>query len=181
VARGFIAGLLRHSREITLVTNQWVNSYKRLVPGFEAPVRIAWNHRGSGALGSPSGSGRMPGDLLLVPEFRPGREGSARIEYRAPDAACNPYLTFAALLAAGLEGIENEYQLPPGRDATSDEAPTLPGSLYEAIQEAESSQMLRNCLGDHLFESLLTSKQIEWERYRAHVTDYELNRYLPIL
>ncbi|HLF77609.1 MAG TPA: glutamine synthetase family protein [Dehalococcoidia bacterium] len=186
VARGFTAGLLRHAREVTLITNQWVNSYKRLVPGFEAPVRIAWHRRGSGELITPQRTGRMPGDLLRVPEYRAGHEIAARIEYRAPDAACNPYLAFAALLAAGLEGIEREYQLPPGRSETSDDAgtdgaPTLPGSLYEALQDAESSEMLRRCLGDHLFDSLLASKQIEWERYRAHITDYELNRYLPIL
>ncbi len=172
VARGFIAGLLRHAREITLVTNQWVNSYKRLVPGFEAPVRVTWARRSSA-------------DLLRVPEYRPGREIAARIEYRAPDAACNPYLTFAAILAAGLEGIEKEYPLPPSRDsadrAALADAPTLPGSLYEAIREAEASEMLRRCLGDHVFESLLKSKRIEWESYRAHITDYELNRYLPIL
>jgi glutamine synthetase len=127
----------------------------------------------------------MPGDLLRVPEYRKEREIAARIEYRAPDAACNPYLAFAALLAAGLEGIEKEYQLPPSRDAADEqsmaEAPTLPGSLYEALIEAEQSELLRNCLGEHVFESLLTSKRIEWEGYRAHITDYELNRYLPIL
>jgi glutamine synthetase len=164
-----------------------VNSYKRLIPGFEAPVRVTWNSRA----GRPTGThtqqvvGRMPGDLLRVPEYRKGRESAARIEYRAPDSACNPYLAFAAFLAAGLEGIEKEYQLPPSRDA-ADEAgligtPTLPGSLYEALIESEGSQMLRNCLGDHVFESLIASKRIEWESYRAHITDYELNRYLPIL
>ena len=186
VARGFIAGLLRHAREITLVTNQWVNSYKRLVPGFEAPVRVAWNRRGGGLPPNlPRTPGRMPGDLLRVPEYRPGREIAARIEYRAPDAACNPYLAFAALLAAGLEGIEREYPLPPGRDAADEaalaDAATLPGSLYEALMEAEASELLRRCLGDHVFESLLTSKRIEWEAYRSHITDFELNRYLPIL
>ncbi|HEY7270630.1 MAG TPA: glutamine synthetase family protein [Dehalococcoidia bacterium] len=189
VARQFIAGLLRHSKEITLVTNQWVNSYKRLIPGFEAPVRIAWSRRnGPGALAWPmdrGDAGRMPGDLLRVPEYRAGREVAARIEYRAPDPACNPYLTFAAMLAAGLEGIENQYQLPPAREAQDasmlEELPTLPGSLYEALEEAENSDLLRRCLGDHLFESLLTSKRIEWERYRSFITDYELNRYLAIL
>jgi glutamine synthetase len=184
VARGFTAGLLRHAREITLVTNQWVNSYKRLIPGFEAPVRVAWNSRGSRG-GAQQVVGRMPGDLLRVPEYRAGRETAARIEYRAPDSACNPYLAFAAFLAAGLEGIEKEYPLPPSRDAT-DEAgligtPTLPGSLYEALIEAESSRLLRDCLGDHVFDSLLASKRIEWEAYRSYITDYELNRYLPIL
>lgn len=174
VARGFIAGLLRHAREITLVTNQWVNSYKRLIPGFEAPVKLTWARQSRG-------------DLLRVPEYKPGRQIAARIEYRAPDPACNPYLTFAAILAAGLEGIEKEYQLEPSRDSLTDEEPllldraTLPGSLYEAIIEAENSDLLRRCLGDHVFESLLRSKRIEWEGYRSHITDYELQRYLPIL
>jgi glutamine synthetase len=186
VARGFIAGLLRHSREITLVTNQWVNSYKRLIPGFEAPVRIGWNRRHVMAPANvPARAGRMPGDLLRVPLYREGREINSRIEYRAPDAACNPYLAFAALLAAGLEGIEKEYPLPPSRDAADEasmeEAPTLPGSLYEALQEAENSRLLRDCLGDHVYESLLTSKRIEWERYRSVITDYELKQYLSVL
>jgi glutamine synthetase len=187
VARGFIAGLLRHARDVTLVTNQWVNSYKRLIPGFEAPVRVAWSRRNAFTASVPDTrtAGRMPGDLLRVPEYRPGREISSRIEYRAPDAACNPYLAFAALLAAGLEGIEREYPLPPSRDASDlasiEQAPTLPGSLYEAMLDAESSELLRSCLGEHVFDSLLTSKRIEWERYRSHITDYELKQYLPIL
>ena len=170
VARGFIAGLMRHAREIALVTNQWVNSYKRLVPGFEAPVKITWARRSSG-------------DLLRVPEYRRGREVAARIEYRAPDPGCNPYLAFGAILAAGLEGIEREYPLPPSRDSgeADDLADTMPGSLYEAIRDAEGSDVLHRCLGDHVFESLLTSKRIEWESYRSHITDYELKRYLPIL
>jgi glutamine synthetase len=169
VARGFIAGLLRHAREISLVTNQWVNSYKRLVPGFEAPVGVTWARRSSS-------------DLLRVPEYRPGREIAARIEYRAPDAACNPYLAYAAILAAGLEGIEREYPLPPSRDVEDGaEVSTMPGSLWEAILEAEQSDVLRRCLGDHVFESLLKSKRIEWEGYRSHITDFELNRYLAIL
>jgi glutamine synthetase len=174
VARGFTAGLLRHAREITLVTNQWVNSYKRLIPGFEAPVKLTWARQSRG-------------DLLRVPEYKPGRAIAARIEYRAPDPACNPYLAFAAILAAGLEGIENEYQLQPSRDSVTDDEPvlldaaTLPGSLYEAIVEAQDSDLLRRCLGDHVFESLLRSKRIEWEGYRSHITDYELERYLPIL
>ena len=170
VARGFIAGLMRHAREIALVTNQWVNSYKRLIPGFEAPVKITWARRSSG-------------DLLRVPEYRPGREIAARIEYRAPDPGCNPYLAFAAILAAGLEGIEREYPLPPSRDSGDSDplAETMPGSLFEAIRDAENSDVLHRCLGDHVFESLLTSKRIEWESYRSHITDYELKRYLPIL
>jgi glutamine synthetase len=188
VARGFIAGLLRHAGEITLVTNQWVNSYKRLIPGFEAPVRVAWNRKDATrplTVPQARAAGRLPGDLLRVPEYRIGRERTARVEYRAPDAACNPYLAFAALLAAGLEGIEKEYELPPSLDASDEDsieqARTLPGSLYEALQESEDSDLLRRCLGDHVFESLLTSKRIEWERYRSHITDYELQEYLPIL
>ena len=188
VARAFIAGLLRHAGEITLVTNQWVNSYKRLIPGFEAPVRVAWNRKNATSpltVLQARAAGRMPGDLLRVPEYRPGRERASRVEYRAPDAACNPYLAFAALLAAGLEGIEKEYDLPPSLDASDEDsieqARTLPGSLYEALQESEQSDVLRRCLGDHLFESLLTSKRIEWERYRSHITDYELQEYLPVL
>jgi glutamine synthetase len=188
VAKGFIAGLLRHSREITLVTNQWVNSYKRLIPGFEAPVRVAWSPRN--VLRPPTmpearQAQRMPGDLLRVPPYRPGREIARRVEYRAPDAACNPYLAFATLLAAGLEGIEKEYDMPPSRDSTDEsgieQVPTLPGSLYEALQASEDSTLLRECLGDHVFESLLTSKRIEWERYRSHITDYELKQYLSVL
>ena len=188
VARGFIAGLLRHAGEITLVTNQWVNSYKRLIPGFEAPVRVAWNRKDARrpiTLPEARAAGRLPGDLLRVPEFRTGKEIASRIEYRAPDAACNPYLAFAALLAAGLEGIEKEYELPPSLDASDEgsieQAQTLPGSLHEALQESENSDLLRRCLGDHVFDSLLTSKRIEWERYRSHITDYELQEYLPIL
>lgn len=188
VARGFIAGLLRHAGEITLVTNQWVNSYKRLIPGYEAPVRVAWNRKDAMVpltMPQAQAAGRLPGDLLRVPEYRPGREIASRVEYRAPDAACNPYLAFAALLAAGLEGIEKEYELPPSLDAgdedSIEQARTLPGSLHEAMQEAENSDVLRRCLGDHVFESLLTSKRIEWERYRSHITDYELGEYLPIL
>jgi glutamine synthetase len=188
VAQGFIAGLLRHSREITLVTNQWVNSYKRLIPGFEAPVRVAWSPRNvQSPLTMPEArqAQRMPGDLLRVPPYRPGREIARRVEYRAPDAACNPYLAFATMLAAGLKGIEREYEMPPSHDPTDETAieqvPTLPGSLYEALQDAEDSELLRDCLGDHVFESLLTSKHIEWERYRSHITDYELKQYLSVL
>ena len=179
VARGFIAGLLRHAREITLVTNQWVNSYKRLLPGFEAPVHLSWAMK------------RNWSNLLRVPEMRPGREDTVRIEYRAPDPACNPYLAFAVMLAAGLEGIEREYPLPEPVGSnifTMSEAErrsrgigALPGSLNEAISAAEESELLRRALGDHVFESFITNKKIEWDLYRKHVTDFELTRYLPIL
>jgi glutamine synthetase len=179
VAKGFIAGLLRHAREITLVTNQWVNSYKRLLPGFEAPVYLSWAAR------------RNWSNLIRVPEVRPGREDAVRIEYRAPDPACNPYLAFAVMLAAGLEGIEREYPLPEPVTsnvfAMSEEEReahgigTLPGSLNEAIAAAETSDLLRRALGAHVFDSFIANKKIEWEAFRRHVTDYERRRYLPIL
>jgi glutamine synthetase len=178
LCKSYIAGLLRHAREITIVTNQWVNSYKRLVPGYEAPVYLSW------AL-------RNRSDLIRVPEYKPGKEQETRMEYRAPDPACNPYLAFAVMLAAGLEGIEKEYPCPEPLEEnvflmTEEERSRrgiehLPGSLFEAIQEAQKSDLLRRCLGDHLFESLLKNKLIEWSDYRRHVTDYEIKRYLPLL
>ena len=177
-ARGYIAGLLKHAPEITLVTNQWVNSYKRLVPGFEAPVYLSWARRNRS-------------DLIRVPEYKRGKETATRIEYRAPDPACNPYLVFACMLSAGLEGIEKEYKAPDPVEENvfemSEEAKTqrgiqhLPGSLWEAVQKAESSELLRRTLGDHLFDSLLFNKKIEWSNFRRHVTDWETNRYLAIL
>jgi glutamine synthetase len=178
IARGYIAGLMRHAPEVMIVTNQWVNSYKRLASGFEAPVYVSW------AMKNRS-------DMIRIPRYKPGKEESTRIEYRAPDAACNPYLAFAVMLAAGLEGIENEYDLPePAEMNVQDMTPEererrgyqlLPGSLLEAIRRAEGSDLLRRCLGDHVYESLLQNKRIEWDAYRTHVTDFELQRYLPIL
>jgi glutamine synthetase len=178
LARSYIAGLLRHSREITLITNQWVNSYKRLVPGYEAPVYVTWARRNRS-------------DLIRVPEYKPGKEEATRIEYRAPDPACNPYLAFAAMLAAGLAGIEREYPLQePTEENVFEMSPEeqrergielLPDSLREAISVASESTLLRECLGDHVFESLLKNKRLEWAQYRAHVSDFELNRYLAVL
>ena len=178
IARAYIAGLLSHAREITLVTNQWVNSYKRLMPGYEAPVYITWARRNRS-------------DLVRVPEYKPGKEIATRTEYRAPDPACNPYLAFAVMLAAGLEGIAGEYPCPEPVEENVFEMGeeerrqrgigTLPGSLFEAIEVAEGSDLLRQALGDHVFESLIKNKKIEWDRYRTHVSDYELERYLPIL
>ena len=130
-------------------------------------------------------------DLIRVPAFVPGREESRRIEYRAPDSACNPYLAFSVMLAAGLEGIEKRYELPlPVETNVFDMTETerrekgiepLPGSLWEAIQVTEQSELVRNALGDHVFHSFIKNKKIEWERYRSQVTDYERDRYLPIL
>ena len=178
VAKGYIAGVLQHSRAMTLVCNQWVNSYKRLLPGFEAPVYLSWARRNRS-------------DLIRIPEYKPGREMHTRIEYRSPDPACNPYLAFAAMLAAGLDGIEQEMTLPAPVEENVFEMSagervargigTLPGSLIEAIEAAEQSAFLRQALGDHTFESLVANKRIEWERYRRHVSDFELAEYLPIL
>jgi glutamine synthetase len=178
IAKSYMAGLLRHAPEFTLVTNQWVNSYKRLVPGYEAPVYITWARRNRS-------------DLIRVPEYKPGKEVSTRLEYRAPDPACNPYLAFAMMLAAGLEGIEREYPLGPPTEEnvfelTVDERKArgievLPGSLKEAIEAFEESDFARRALGDHVYESLLRNKIIEYDTYRKHVTDYEMDRYLAVL
>jgi len=171
----FIAGLMRHAREITAVTNQWVNSYKRLIPRFEAPTYVSW------AMVNRS-------DLIRVPAFKPGREASRRIEYRSPDGACNPYLAFSVMLAAGLEGIEREYSLPaPVEASVTDMAyderaklgiEALPGNLWESIRIAEQSDLVRRALGEHVFSSFIENKKIEWDRYHSQVTEYEVDRYL---
>ena len=178
VAKQFTAGLLRHSREICAVVSQWVNSYKRLVPGYEAPVYISWARRNRSA-------------LVRVPEYKPGKEKSTRIEYRAPDPACNPYLAFSVMLAAGLAGVEGKYELPePVEEDIFEMTPEeresrgiqlLPGNLFEAIQEMASSDLVREALGEHVFEKFLANKRIEWDNYRIHVSDYELQKYLPVL
>ena len=178
VGKQFIAGLLRHSREICAVVSQWVNSYKRLVPGYEAPVYISWARRNRST-------------LVRVPEYKPGKEKSTRCEYRSPDPACNPYLAFSVMLAAGLAGIEGKYELPdPIEEDIFEMTPeerqargiaTLPGNLFEAVQEMERSELVREALGDHVFEKFLINKRIEWDRYRTYVTDYELKHYLQIL
>ena len=178
VGKYYIAGLLKHAPEITAVTSQWVNSYKRLVPGYEAPVYLSWARRNRS-------------DLIRVPEYRPGREKSTRIEFRSPDPACNPYLAFSVMLAAGLEGIEKEYEVPEPIEEnvyewTEEERRrrgigTLPASLLEAIQLTEKSELVRKALGDHVFNAFIENKKIEWNHYRTQVTEYELKRYLPIL
>jgi glutamine synthetase len=178
VAKQYIAGLLRHAREITLVTSQWVNSYKRLVPGYEAPVYMAWARRNRST-------------LVRVPLYKPGKEKATRVEYRSPDPACNPYLAFSVMLRAGLEGITNKYALPAPIEEDvyemSDQRRkelnigALPGSLYEAIEVAEASPLVRDALGDHVFDKLMESKRIEWDRFRVHVSRYEIEKYLPLL
>jgi glutamine synthetase len=178
VGKAFLAGLLRHAREICAVTNQWVNSYKRLVPGYEAPVYICWARRNRSA-------------LVRVPGYKPGKEQATRLEARFPDPACNPYLAFSVILAAGLKGIEENYELPPEagnniyqmtdpeRAAAGIDA--LPDDLHEAIQVCEGSSLVRQTLGEHTFEWFIRNKKREWEDHRAYVTPYEVERYLPIL
>ncbi len=178
IAKGFIAGLLKHAAEITAVTNQWVNSYKRLVPGYEAPVYICWGRRNRSA-------------LVRIPVFKEGKEGSCRIEFRSPDPACNPYLAFAVMLAAGLEGIRNNYELPPEASDNIYEMSdaerralgieTLPENLHEAILRMEQSELVAEALGEHVFEFFIKNKKEEWDAYKAQVTPYELKRYLPML
>ncbi len=177
-AKAYTAGLLKHIREITLVLNQWVNSYKRLVPGYEAPVYICWARRNRSA-------------LVRVPMYKPGKEKATRIELRSPDPACNPYLAFSAMLTAGLKGIEGKYALPEPTEIdvyhlSPEERQNmgiteLPGSLIEAIELAEKSEILKEALGEHLFGELIQSKKVEWDDYRIRIQPYELERYLPII
>ena len=174
----FTAGLMRHAAEITLVTNQWVNSYKRLVPGHEAPVYISWSYVNRS-------------DLIRIPSYKPGNESSMRLEYRAPDPACNPYLAFSVMLAAGLKGIREEYPVPPTvvgsvfemspQRRQSLNIKMLPSSLGEAISLAEGSELLQESLGEHILSSLIKNKELEWDGYRSTVTDYEIAQYLPVL
>jgi glutamine synthetase len=174
----YIAGLLTHAREITAICSQWVNSYKRLVPGYEAPVYVAWARRNRSA-------------LVRVPMYKPGKEAATRCEYRAPDPSCNPYLAFAVMLAAGLKGIEKNYKLPDPVEQdiyhmTEKERKKLgivelPGSLHEAIQEVEKSALIKETLGDHIHSKFIENKKIEWDNYRMHVSAFEIERYLPIL
>jgi glutamine synthetase len=177
MAKGYIAGIMKHAREITAVTNQWVNSYKRLVPGYEAPVYISWARRNRSA-------------MVRVPMYKPGKEMATRIEFRAPDPACNPYLAFAVMLAAGLKGIEKNYELPAPieediynlteKEKKEKGIITLPGNLYEALLEVENSAVVREALGEHIFNKFVENKKIEWDRYRTHVSQYEIDKYLPI-
>jgi len=178
VAKQYIAGLLKHAPEITSITSQWVNSYKRLVPGYEAPVYLSWARRNRA-------------DLIRVPDYKPGREQSTRIEFRSPDPACNPYLAFSVMLAAGLEGIEKGYEVPDPveenvYEMTEEERQgrgigSLPASLWEAIQLTEKSEVVQRALGEHVFHDFIKNKKIEWDQFRTRVTDYELKKYLPIL
>jgi glutamine synthetase len=176
--KAFIAGQLRHAREIAAVFAQWVNSYKRLVPGYEAPVYVAWSQRNRSA-------------LIRIPVYKPGAEQATRAEIRCPDPACNPYLTFACLLHAGLEGIERGYELPEPMERnlyhlTPEEREdrgitALPETLGEAIDELAHSELARQALGDHIFDNYVKLKRQEWDEYRVQLSEWELAKYLPAL
>ncbi|MBA2726147.1 MAG: glutamine synthetase, partial [Actinobacteria bacterium] len=183
VAKSFIAGLLVHAREMTAVTNQWVNSYKRLITGrgypvTEAPVYVCWGRHNRSA-------------LIRVPMYKPRKDQSTRIESRSPDPACNPYLAFSVMLAAGLKGVEGNYELPA--EATDNiyemsiserrarGIEQLPEDLNEALREMEASDLIAETLGEEVFEYLLRNKRAEWDSYKAHVSPYEIERYLPLL
>ncbi|MBD3382906.1 MAG: glutamine synthetase [candidate division Zixibacteria bacterium] len=178
LAKSFMSGLLHHIKAITLVTNQWVNSYKRLVPGYEAPCYISWGNRNRSS-------------LVRVPMYRVGKEKTTRIELRSPDPACNPYLVFAVILAAGLDGVENKYPLPDPieqnifhmtpEEKDQYQIESLPSSLENAVRSFARSDLMREALGDHIFESLIANKIEEWDEYRTHVSRYELDKYLPKL
>src|SRR5665647_1096510 len=178
VARNFIAGVLRHAAEITAVTNQYVNSYKRLWGGAEAPSYICWGHNNRSA-------------LIRVPMYKPAKGQSSRVEFRGLDSAANPYLAYAVLLAAGLTGIEKGYELPDGaEDDVWELTPAerralgiepLPSSLDEAVRVMEGSELVAETLGEHVFDFVLRNKRLEWEEYRSQVTPFELHRFLPVL
>jgi len=178
IAKNYLAGLIHHAPEITAITNQWVNSYKRLVPGYEAPVYVSWARRNRST-------------MIRVPMYKPGKEKATRIEFRSPDPACNPYLAFAVMLGAGMSGIEKKLELPaPIEEDIFEMNPAerrahgitdLPGNLYAATLETEKSELVREVLGDHIFNKFIENKKIEWDKYRTHVSQYEINKYLPVL
>jgi glutamine synthetase len=177
-AKKFMAGLLHHAAEITAITNQTVNSYKRLVPGFEAPVHVSW------ARNNRSG-------LIRVPVPKRANESATRIEYRSPDPACNPYLAFSVILAAGMRGIEGDYELPAESDANLFEMDDstleklgiqqLPQSLSDSLRVMENSSLVADTLGEHIFEWFLRNKRAEWRGYKTHISQYETDRYLRSL
>ena len=178
VAKAFIAGQLRHARELSAVFAQWVNSYKRLVPGYEAPVYVAWSQRNRSA-------------LIRIPLYKPGSEQATRAEIRCPDPACNPYLTFACLLHAGLDGIEKGYELRDPMETnlyhlTAEERKqlgivSLPETLGEAVDELAGSELMARALGEHIFPRYIELKRKEWDDYRVQLTAWEMNRYLKAL
>jgi glutamine synthetase len=163
VGRSFTAGIIKHASEITAITNQWVNSYKRLSGGGEAPAYATWAQVDRNA-------------MVRIPTYKPKKEASTRIEIRSPDSACNPYLAFAVIIAAGIAGVEGKYELKENLNPTP-----LPTDLAEAITAMEKSDLVKKTLGDDVFEYVLRNKRAEWDEYRKQVSAYELSRYLPVL
>jgi glutamine synthetase len=163
IGRSFTAGIIKHASEITAITNQWVNSYKRLSGGGEAPAFATWAQVDRNA-------------MVRIPTYKPKKEASTRIEVRSPDSACNPYLAFAVIIAAGIAGIEGNYELTENSNPTP-----LPTDLAEAISAMEKSELVKKTLGDDVFEYVLRNKRAEWDEYRKQVSAYELGRYLPVL
>lgn len=178
IAMRFISGILHHIKDITLILNQWINSYKRLVAGYEAPVYVSWGTRNRSS-------------LIRVPVFKSGHRRATRVELRSPDPACNPYLAFALMLSAGLAGIDNNYPLPDPIEKnifemTSHERAelnidSLPDSLENAIRATEQSELVKETLGNHIFNTLIANKKVEWDSYRVSVTNFEIDKYLPFL
>jgi glutamine synthetase len=178
IAKQYIAGQLKYARQLTGIIAQWVNSYKRLVPGYEAPVYVSWARRNRSA-------------MIRVPLYKPGKEKATRSEYRAPDPACNPYLAFSVMLRAGLAGIEEKLEIPDPieRDIfhiSREERKRmgiveLPANLGEAIKEIEGSELVKKVLGDHVYENWIKIKRDEWDDYRIQVNKWELDRYYRLL
>ncbi|HHX84324.1 MAG TPA: type I glutamate--ammonia ligase [Actinomycetales bacterium] len=176
-ARSFVAGILQHAPEFSAITNQWVNSYKRLIGGGEAPTAATWGRANRSA-------------LVRVPMYTPNKSSSRRIEVRSPDSACNPYLAFAVMFAAGIKGVQEGYELPPEseddvwtmsrRERRAMGYTDLPGSLEQALNAMEESELVAEALGEHVFEFFLRNKRREWNEYRSHVTPYELRSYLSL-
>jgi len=178
IGRSFIAGVLRHASEITAITNQWVNSYKRLVMGYEAPLYVSWARNNRSV-------------IVNIPPIKRGRPDGARIEYRAPDPACNPYLAFSVVLAAGLKGVEEGYDLRPetatnlyqltDEERLAEGIDILPQSLSDALDAMEQSELVADALGEHVFEWFIRNKRVEWMDYKTQVSQFELDRYLTRL
>ncbi|MBD3244948.1 MAG: glutamine synthetase [Candidatus Moranbacteria bacterium] len=177
-AKQYIAGILEHARENTLILNQWVNSYKRLVPGYEAPVYVSWGQKNRSA-------------LVRVPNYKPKQPKASRIELRSPDPSANPYLAFSVMLSAGLDGVEKKLKLSePIEENIYDmnekrkkelKIESLPGSLYEALSLTEKSKLIKESLGEHIFSKYIANKKIEWDEFRTHVSQFEINKYLEII
>jgi glutamine synthetase len=177
-AKHYIAGIMANVKDICSVTNQWVNSYKRLVPGYEAPVYIAWGRKNRST-------------LVRIPQAKMGKAAATRIECRFPDPACNPYLAFSVMLAAGLDGIkrklplcnaveENIFKMTP-QERKQRGIDNLPGYLFHAVNNTKESSLVKKALGEHAFEKFIANKEIEWDKYRTHISNYELEKYLPVL